>query len=244
VLAQHVVVLLSARELAALCITRRSWWQDVAQFTGELAMAQHGVHPAEISCLRDLCCLEEAPCSSSIHFAASKFVSASGVRVLSGTHLEYPIYVGGDPKMVTTAMNPPQTGDAFEVPMKLRRGCYRVVISGWRNPYHGVLDVFLDGQPISSPQGLDWGGGVTMPHSFTIPDNVEVGRTGLHTWRFETSRTKALRGNGYWICLDRLWVEPVASAKPVGDSGPVWRAQTDRWNRRSRWGCACPARRR
>lgn len=241
VLAKHVAVLLTARELATLCMARPSWWQAVAQLIRELAAAQHGVHPVEISCLRDLRCLEEAPRSSSIHFAAPKFASASGVRLLSGSHLEYPIYVGGDPKMVTTAMNPPAAGDTFEVPMKLRRGRYRIVISGWRNPYHGVLDIFLDGRPISSPQGLDWGGAATMPHSFAIPEDVEVERTGLHFWRFETSRTHAVRGNGFWICLDRLWVEPVAGAEPLGESGRQWHGQKDR---PSRWGCACRARRR
>ena len=64
-------------------------------------------------------------------------------QVLCGATFE-DIEVGGQPWLRCLAQYPPAAGDAWTMEMNLQRGMYRVTLSGWCNPSHGILDLCLN----------------------------------------------------------------------------------------------------
>jgi len=144
-----------------------------------------------------------------IDFTDSTFQALPQVRVTCGAKWSHPIFVGSKAGVTTTAMSPPAQGDAFEIRTALDEGQYLVIVSGWRNPHHGVLDLSFDGKRLSPEGGLDWYGvGSAMRHTYP-PMALEVGSAGQHTWRFETRRKNRMAHN-YWMCLESLRVEKLS----------------------------------
>lgn len=98
------------------------------------------------------------------------------------------VFVGGLPNYPSTSQEPASQNDAWETtdPILLRRGSYRMRITGHSNPFHGKLKLFLDrqnhhyeGVALSGPhpQWLEGSAGeltATIPlnseHSSVLPD--------------------------------------------------------------------------
>jgi hypothetical protein len=133
---------------------------------------------------------------------------------------------GGRTGYQTVAACPPGKGDAWKLLVPLRRGQYRLEVSGWRNPHHGILDLTLDSEAISPKEGLDWFvEASTSQHTFP-PMYFEVKSTGTHTLRAEVKRCNPnALGAKYWICLDSLRILP---AKEVVHPVPVSRLPPSR----------------
>jgi len=122
---------------------------------------------------------------------------------------------GGRTGYRTVAACPPMRGDYWRLPVPLRRGWYRLEVSGWRNPHHGILDITLDNEPVSPAEGLDWYAEFsTVPYMFP-PMLFEVKATGSHVLAGYTNRchTSAL-GAKYWMCLDLVRILPVDEVEP------------------------------
>uniref|UniRef100_A0A7S0FK16 Uncharacterized protein n=1 Tax=Pyrodinium bahamense TaxID=73915 RepID=A0A7S0FK16_9DINO len=221
VLSERVAPLLEPEELAGICCSQAAWAHEAALLVSEFAVSRHGTKPRQVTRFADLWRLEAVASTGTLNFSSPDFLLESGAELLRGSSFEFPIYVGRAIDKVTTAVNPPACGDTFEVPMQLQRGRYLVSVSGWCNPYHGILDLMLDGVLVSGPEGLDWCGEQTEHRCFA-PFAVEVEWTGSHRWRFTTSRKNEKSGKGFWLCLQWLQVDPV---DPVHRLGAFRRAQ-------------------
>lgn len=258
--AEELGPLLQICDLAVLLATSREAADAVAAFVRVAAVEWHGVSSDEVASFRELLALDTVPGHVWVDFAAPDFIIEA--RRVKGSHLVYPIFVGGEQNKPTTAMSPPAKGDIFEVSLEMRRGKHAVLISGWRNPYHGVLSLSLDGQRITGDEGLDWYSRSTSSYAF--PEfEVTVDRTGVHTFSFEVIGSR--HPQGYWMCLDQLqaWClddgrydTPAGSEasfltrwrrrlRPASPSGSPSSSSAEGWWRRSlsRLRCRrCPAR--
>ena len=168
-----------------------------------LAMeARHGLWIAD-NATRDLHFLDKTPTTLSLDFR-----QRDAVRVEQGSAL-CSTMVGGEEDLITLAQLPPRRGDAWSADVALQRGIYSLKIAGWRNPYHGVLDLFLDGKPVTPADGFDWSGPCTAPASHEA--EVAIKWTGVHQLLGKTNRSKASRRRHkrFWMCLKSLTITPV-----------------------------------
>lgn len=210
----HLAAQLEANELAMLLACAPGLSRESADLASQLAAVQHGLCPRAVRDLRHLGELHATPSSFRLDLGSAGFQRLPGVRLVRGARFVHPIYVGRIHERVTTAVDPPAKGDAWQASAPLRRGRYRVSVSGWLNPYHGILDLSLDGEVISGPEGLDWFGlGAAEPHTARHID-VFVPRTGSHTWLFETKRCNELTRNAYWMCIREFSVVPMSLESP------------------------------
>jgi hypothetical protein len=101
-------------------------------------------------------------------------------------------------------------GDSWRLPVPLRRGKYRLVVSGWRNPHHGILDLTLNKKALSPSEGLDWYAEASTS-LYTFPAiHFDVEATGTHILRGETCRChEHALGAKYWMCLESIRISPV-----------------------------------
>ena len=113
--------------------------------------------------------------------------------------------VGSLAHLVTEAQNPPACGDEWSLDVELKKGTYSLEISGWRNPAHGVLDMFLDGVRVTPTNGFDWCSPRTVEHVYRAA-GINVSWTGVHHVLGRCSRSKAepSRRSRYWMCLSRI----------------------------------------
>lgn len=216
-IAAHLAAQLEADELARLAACAPGLSREAAVLASRLAAMQHGLSPGAVRDLRHLGELHATPSSFRLDLSSADFQRRPGVRLVRGARFVHPIYVGRIHEHISTAVEPPAKGDAWQASAALRRGRYRVSVSGWRNPYHGILDLSLDGEVISGSEGLDWFGlGAAEPHTARHID-VFVPCTGAHTWLFETKRCNELTRNAYWMCLWEFSVVPLP-CEPPGQS--------------------------
>jgi hypothetical protein len=136
---------------------------------------------------------------------------------------------GGRTGYRTVAACPPVAGDCWKLLLPLRRGRYQLIVSGWRNPHHGILDMTLDNEAISPSDGLDWYSDTsTTLHTFP-PIPLEVTSTGTHILRGETSRCNSnALGARYWMCLESLRILPAGEVVEVEPDTPTDARPADR----------------
>lgn len=207
VLTMHIGPFLKSTDLLTLCATQSVLWANGKLFAGWLAALQHGVDASAVNHIKELMQLEGVPDACFLDFTSAYFLKEFNVQLLCGSQMAYPIFVGSTYDAITTAVNPPARGDSWTVSVDLQKGRYHVTLVAWRNPFHGILDLWLDDRLISG-HGLDCYSTETAErHSFRAIE-IEIERTGRHIWRFETSRSYKQSGH-YWMCLEELRIEPV-----------------------------------
>ena len=182
---------LPAADLARLCATCSASRLAAPKFT-KAALGRHGLTSG---CLALLCQLEQIPEKTTVDL---KRVGARAV--VAGSKL-CSVLVGGLPHLRTVAQSPPERGDEWAFEVELRKGMYNVKVRGWRNPAHGVLDLFIDGAQVAE---LDFFGNRTVRHSYKII--VKVAYSGQHTVVGRTCRSNAetTRSTRYWVCLSSV----------------------------------------
>lgn len=229
--AMHIGPCLAARELPVLCAAQPLLWDSLALFAGWLAVLQHGREAASVDRIKQLIELERMPKACLFDFSAPEFLKESQVQLIRGSQLAYPIFVGSTHYALTTAVNPPARGDAWSVSVELQKGRYRATVVAWRNPFHGILDLWLGDRLVSGAGGLDCYSTATAErHTFPALE-VEIPTTGWHTWTFEVSRSQ--QPERYWMCMEEFRVEPVgAPERPAAPQPP----------RRPRAAWRCPRR--
>ena len=82
-----------------------------------------------------------------------------------------------------------------------------MILDGWENPTHGVLDIFLDGRCIAR---IDWFNDYTKERSRSI--DFAVRWTGLHqlVGRCSQSNADEDRPTRHWICLSGVCLRRIA----------------------------------
>ena len=182
---------LPAADLARLCATCSA--SHLA--TPRLAKAALGRHGLTSGCLALLCQLEQIPEKTTVD------LKRIGARAVIAGSKFCSVLVGSLPHLMTVAQCPPERGDEWTFQVMLRKGMYNVKVRGWRNPAHGVLDLFIDGAQVAE---LDFFGSRTVRHSYRII--VEVAYSGPHTIVGRTCRSNAepTRSTRYWVCLSSL----------------------------------------
>lgn len=207
-LTMHIGPFLSSSELLSLCMTQPVLWDYGPEIAGWLASLQHGLDRSAVKHIKHLTELEGMPKHCFLDFASPCFLKDHNVRLLHGSLLAYPIYVGSTHHAITTAVNPPAWGDTWAVSVELQKGHYRATLVAWCNPFHGILDLWLDDRLVSGSSGFDCFSPKTAErHTFPALE-LEVEQTGWHTWRFETSRSHEM-SQQYWMCLEELRVDCV-----------------------------------
>lgn len=238
VLTMHIGPFLSSSELFSFCMAQTALWDYGPEIAGWLASLQHGLDRLAVKHIRQLRDLEGMPKSCFLDFASPCFLKDHNVQLLSGSLLAYPIYVGSTHYAITTAVNPPACGDAWAVTVELQKGRYRATVVGWRNPFHGILDLWLDDQIVSGSSGLDcYSPETAQRHTFPAIE-LEIEQSGRHTWRFETSRSNTI-SQQYWMCLEEFRIECISRPDPV--AAPVslepCELRRPRPRRQTRFGC-------
>ena len=181
--------------IARLCGASSRSRATQADLVRAAAWEQHGADACySLASLRRL---EETPDTYSVNLR-----KAGGRAVVRGAEIESTAVGGCFCFMCQTRSQiPPAPGDAFCLPVRLRAGLYTVSLHGWRNPHHGILDLWLDGERLTS---LDWCGARTEKHRYQL--QASVPHTGEHTLYCCTERSSAdqcLRAR-YWMCLSRV----------------------------------------
>jgi len=223
VLATHIAPFATTKELGRFCRASSEVGRLESQFARMVAQIQHGIFMAaddgetsERSLkLSELCHTLDSVWDRALFEFTRPFMAALlKPDRRQGDPRRGPDFMlvdvgGGRTGYRTVAACPPGQGDCWRLLVPLRRGQYRLEVSGWRNPHHGILDISLDSEAISPTGGLDWYAEVsTATHTFPpMPFNVET--TGTHVLRGETVRcnSKAL-GAKYWICLESIRIVP------------------------------------
>lgn len=197
---------LTSYELSILCALQRTIWNEVALMARCVAASQHGIVAEGITKVRHLAMLESVRRSCHFDFSSPDFLKDSHVQLVRGSSLAYPIFVGNEPTAVTTAVNPPASGDAWAITVDLQRGWYRVKVAVWRNPFHGILDLWFDDSLISGLNGLDcYSAEFVESHTFPTIE-IEIKSTGVHVWRFETRHSNE-NPHRQWMCLQNFSAE-------------------------------------
>jgi len=227
ILAAHVAPHSTSQDLGRYCLTSHAARRIEPLFARMVAEEQHGVfevnEDGEAEC-RDSTLAEVWHTLDSVQDRASfEFTRPFMAAVLKperreGDYRRGPEFTlvdvgGGRTGFRTVAACPPARGDCWRLLVPLRKGLYRLEVSGWRNPHHGILDITVDGEAISPEQGLDWYAETsTEPHWFP-PMMFEVETTGTHVLRGETSRCHSSAiGAKYWMCLESLYILPADEA--------------------------------
>jgi hypothetical protein len=217
-IAAHVVPASTSRDLARFCLASRQGRRLEPLFARMVAAFQHGVRTEDedeyltlSSIYRYLDSMQDR---ANFEFTRPFMAVLLKGERREGDYRRAPEFMlvdvgGGRTGYRTVAACPPDLGDSWRLSLPLRRGQYKLEVSGWRNPHHGILDISLDDQAISPPGGLDWYADTsTAPYLFP-PMLFEVQSTGSHVLRGEVNRCnyEAL-GAKYWICLDHLRILP------------------------------------
>jgi hypothetical protein len=219
--AAHIVPGAISQDLARFCMTSRHARRLEPYFARMVAAIQHGISKEmgvsedNYSTLSSIYrTLDSVQDRTSFEFTRPFMAVLLKGERREGDRRRAPEFMlvdvgGGRTGYRTVAACPPGRGDSWRLLVPLRRGRYKLEVSGWRNPHHGILDISLDFQAISPPEGLDWYADTsTAPYLFP-PMNFEVQSTGTHVLRGEVNRCnyQAL-GAKYWICLDHLRITP------------------------------------
>lgn len=216
----HVAPLVKSRELACLCLASRDAGRLEPLLARMVAEIQHGVFHDRVFTLVELChtldCMRDR---ASFEFTRPFMAAILKPERREGDNRMADFLLvdvgGGQTGYRTVAACPPVRGDCWKLLLPLRRGRYQLIVSGWRNPHHGILDITLDDKAVSPEEGLDWySDTATSPHTFRNM-LLEVKSTGTHILRGETSRcNSSALGAKYWICLESLRILPAGEVEP------------------------------
>jgi len=198
--AADVAAMLRSRDVALLCATSSRHRRAAASLVRMAVRAQHGVDGATIA---DMRALENIPSSSYVDLRAPGSLTVERGSAFGIT------YVGSLPLVVTQAQSPPACGDEWSLSVMLRRGRYTLEVRGWLNPFHGILDLFLDGVRVTPAGGFDWCGPRTARHFFRTAA-IDVKWSGEHRLVGLTSQSNAepYRSRMYWMCVRSLSFRP------------------------------------
>lgn len=228
VLVSHVAPVATSRELCHLCMASRDVCQLEPVLAREVAKVQHGIFEVledgkavdRPFTLNELYHTLDSVRDRALFEFTRPFMAAilkperrEGVRHESEFML---VDVGGGRTGYrTVAACPPVQGDYWRLLVPLRRGLYRLDVTGWRNPHHGILDITLDNKAVSPPEGLDWYAEfATSPHTFP-PIFFEVETTATHVLGGATNRChSSALGAKYWMCLESIRIIPADEAEP------------------------------
>jgi len=209
-LADNLATLLGAQDLSRLCAVSSALWRSASHFSARGAEEHHGMRILG-GRLADLYTLQCLPSSARFSFRLDDGDNDNPIdeRVVLKGRPFCRIRVGGTSFFVR-AQSPAQ-GNRWSIPILLQRGDYSVNITGWRNPYQGILDLFLDGARITDMQGIDWSThrGATLMYTAILPV-VKLSWTGAHQLMGEVFRTNSMQVesidpmNAYWMCLQSL----------------------------------------
>ncbi len=192
----HALALLCARDLARLCATTTQYRRVAAGLVRAAMKAHHGMVGGALA---DLHALESIPSVSSVN------LRRVGARTVERGSAFCRTLVGSIAHLVALAQNPPACGDEWSLDVELKKGTYSLEIYGWRNPAHGVLDLYLDGVTVTEAGGFDWCGPRTTEHVCRAT-GIAVRWTGIHRLVGRTCRSNAEPGRRtrYWMCLSRI----------------------------------------
>jgi len=213
----HVSQAASSKDLAKLCLTCSTAIRLEPFLTRVTAEKQHGIIITD----------GELPCTlAEVHNGLDRvadraffdftrsYMAAALCPERSIGDTAAPVYMlvdvgGGSTGYRTVAACPPACGDCWNLVFELQRGVYKLVISGWQNPHHGILDITLDNVPLTAPEGLDWYfDGETMLHTFPAIE-FRVAATGPHLLQGITERCNPnALGAKYWMCLEAVRILP------------------------------------
>ncbi len=197
----HALALLRARDLARLCATSTQYRRAAAGLVRTAMKVHHGLGIVG-GTLADLNALESIPSVSSVN------LKRVGARTVERGNAFCRTLVGSLAHLVTEAQNPPACDDAWSLDVRLKKGKYSLEISGWQNPAHGILDLFVDGVRVTPDAGFDWCGPRTTEHVCRAT-GITVRWTGTHHVLGRTSRSNAEpRRTRHWMCLSRINFAP------------------------------------
>lgn len=219
-IAAHIAPASELQELSRFCCTCRQALRMEPFFAQMVATVQHGIckengHVEDFTTLSSIArTLNTVQDRASYEFTRPFMAVLLKGERCEGDRRRAPDFMlvdvgGGRTGYQTVAACPPVKGDAWKLLLPLRKGQYRLEVSGWRNPHHGILDMTLDGEAISPTGGLDWFvEASTSQHTFP-PLFFEVKSTGTHVLRGEVNRCNPnALGAKYWCCLDSLRILP------------------------------------
>lgn len=229
VLATHISPFATTKELGRFCRASSEVGRLESQFARMVAQIQHGIFMAADDSetserslkLSELCHTLDSVWDRALFEFTRPFMAALlKPDRRQGDPRRGPDFMlvdvgGGRTGYRTVAACPPGQGDCWRLLVPLRRGKYRIEVSGWRNPHHGILDISLDSKAISSPAGLDWYAETsTLPYTFPAM-LFEVEATGNHVLRGETNRChNSALGAQYWMCLESIRIVPIDEPQP------------------------------
>jgi len=215
----HMAPLVKSRELARFCLASRDASRLEPLLARLVAETQHGVFQDRVFTLVELChtldCMRDR---ASFEFTRPFMAAILKPERREGDHRMADFMLvdvgGGQTGYRTVAACPPVRGDCWKLLLPLRRGRYQLIVSGWRNPHHGILDITLDNKAVSPEEGLDWYS-ETATNSHTFRNMLlEVTTTGTHILRGETKRcNSSALGAKYWICLESLRILPIGEVE-------------------------------
>lgn len=220
----HIALFSTSRELARFCFTSRVALQLEGMVACIVARAQHGIlNWDESITLREVYKTLDG-------LGDRDYFDFTEQSMITRLNDDWPSDVMNKPNFCkidvgghrtgyqTIAACPPSQGDSWRLLVPLRRGRYKLLVSGWRNPYHGKLDISLDGDSLSPVDGLDWYAIGTSPYTFP-PMVFEVQRSGTHELRGETSRcNQSALGSKYWMCLKSIRIMPDHFSQADGEA--------------------------
>jgi len=187
-----------ARDIARLCGASRQLRGAASAYVRAAAEAQHGLTMIG-GTVGKLRALEDVPSSCVLDFQ-----TPSSRTVVHGSPLDE-VDVGGLPHLTTFAQIPPAEDDEWTCAVQLRRGAYLLRLEGWRNPHHGVLDLYFGATHVAS---FDFWGEHTKAATLTAELRAEC--TGVHHIRGKTSSTSAgRRHRSHWVCLSGASLLPL-----------------------------------
>lgn len=218
----HVAPMTTSRELVRFCMISRQSGKLETLFVRQVIEQHHGLvqviaeETAERSfglfeLYHSLDCVQDRACFEFTLPYMAAVLKPEQQADNAGREPEFMLVDvgGGQTGYRTVAACPPNQGDYWRLLVPLRRGWYRLEVSGWRNPHHGILDLALDDQAISPAEGLDWYVEASTVHHTFSSIYFEVGSTGTHVLRGETSRcNRSALGAKYWICLEAIRIYP------------------------------------
>jgi len=217
--ALHLAPMVKSRELACLCLASRDAARLEPLLARMVAEIQHGVFQDRAFSLVELChtldCMRDR---ASFEFTRPFMAAILKPERREGRNLSEFMLVdvgGGQTGYRSVAACPPVRGDCWQLLLPLRRGRYQLIVSGWCNPHHGILDITLDNKAVSPEEGLDWySDTATVSHTYRNM-LLEVESTGTHILRGATNRcNSSALGAKYWICLESLRILPVGEVEP------------------------------